>query len=46
MPDDPNQPPVWTIKEAMLHFNRSDREKEGLPAYLPKKQHDLFTLLD
>lgn len=45
-PEDPNQPPLWTIKEAMLHFNRSDQEKEGLPSYLPKEQHDLFSLLD
>lgn len=30
----------------MLHFGRSDRQQEGLPSYLPQKEHDIFELLE
>ncbi|KAH7008871.1 fungal-specific transcription factor domain-containing protein [Ilyonectria destructans] len=48
IPDPParNRPPYFSVKEAMLHYNRSDREKEGLPAHIPLPGHDLFELLD
>lgn len=30
----------------MLHFDRSDHEKEGLPTHLPQPEFDLFALLN
>ncbi|KAH8658150.1 hypothetical protein BX600DRAFT_63555 [Xylariales sp. PMI_506] len=45
IPPAENRPPATSVKEALLHFDRSDREKEGLPNHIPLPQHDLFRLL-